>query len=119
MAGICRDGIEAVISVKEVFEGAEVLATKTRIASHIRIGIVSPRFTHDLRRTMATSVAGIGFTGELIGKVLNHVDRSVTAIYNQHHYDREKQQALEAWERKLLAIVTGEKVGNVVEFRQG
>ena len=72
---------------------------------------------HDLRRTMATSIAGIGFTGELIGKVLNHVDRSVTAIYNQHHYDREKQQALEAWDRKLLAIVSGEKVGNVVEFK--
>jgi integrase len=72
---------------------------------------------HDLRRTMATNLAGMGFSGELVGKVLNHVDRSVTAIYNQHHYDREKQQALEAWERKLRAIVTGEKVENVVDFK--
>jgi hypothetical protein len=31
----------------------------------------------------------------VIAKVLNHVDRGVTAIYDRHSYDEEKRVALE------------------------
>jgi len=63
---------------------------------------------HDLRRTCATHLAAIGFTDEVIDAVLNHVKKGVIRTYNLHRYDREKQLALETWERKLKAIVIGE-----------
>jgi len=38
---------------------------------------------------------------------LNHGERDVTAIYDRHSYDPEKRTALEAWGRRLDAIVSG------------
>jgi integrase len=41
-----------------------------------------------------------------ISKVLNHTSQGITGkVYNRHHYDAEKQQALEIWERKLKGIL--------------
>jgi hypothetical protein len=42
-------------------------------------------------------MASMGFPSSVIGKVLNHIDRSVTALhYNRYDYDAEKRKALEA-----------------------
>jgi integrase len=77
------------------------------------------KFTpHDLRRTCATCMAELGFTDEIIGAVLNHKKATVTGIYNQYRYDKEKQAALEAWNRKLSQIVTGKKPEKVVNIRE-
>ena len=57
---------------------------------------------HDLRRTAVSNIASLGF-GALVGKVLNHKERGVTAVYDRHSYDQEKRQALEAWGRRLKA----------------
>jgi len=44
----------------------------------------------------------------------NHVKQGVIKVYNQYRYDKEKQAAMENWERKLKSL-TGDKVaGNVV-----
>ena len=44
----------------------------------------------------------------LVGsKILNHVERGITAVYDRHSYDLEKRHALETWGRKLQAIVGG------------
>ena len=65
------------------------------------------KFTpHDLRRTAATFMASMGFMDEIIDAVLNHVKQGIIRTYNRHGYDKEKQQALEAWERKLKSIIT-------------
>lgn len=69
---------------------------------------------HDLRRTAATNLAKLGFTEDVIGEVLNHTRQGVTATYNRHRYDKEKQKAMEAWERKLATILKKKKVDNVV-----
>jgi len=62
---------------------------------------------HDLRRTVGSRLAGLGFSEELIGRLLNHAKRGVTAtVYNQHAYEAEKRTALEAWARELDRIVT-------------
>jgi hypothetical protein len=37
----------------------------------------------------------------------NHAERDVTAVYDRHSYDPEKRTALDAWGRRLEAIVTG------------
>jgi hypothetical protein len=63
-------------------------------------------------------MAELGFTDEIIGAVLNHKKATVTGIYNQYRYDKEKQAALEAWNRKLSQIVTGKKPEKVVNIRE-
>ena len=40
-------------------------------------------------------------------KILNHMDRDVTAIYDRYSYDREKRAALKAWAKRVDAIVSG------------
>ena len=80
-----------------------------------RIGI--DQFTpHDLRRTAATFMSQLGEHDEIIDAILNHAKKGIIATYNQNRYDREKQQALESWERKLLAIITGKGKDNVVSI---
>ena len=71
-----------------------------------RIGVddLSP---HDLRRSAATRMAGLGVNRLVLSKVLNHVDRSVTGRYDTFHYTDEKRAALERWGRKLEEIIMG------------
>ena len=75
---------------------------------------------HDLRRTAATFMGSMGYMDEIIDAVLNHVKQGVIRTYNRHGYDKEKQMALEAWERKLVSIVseTG-RTDNIVNFPSG
>jgi len=73
-----------------------------------------PWFTpHDLRRTAASMMTALGIPRLHVSKVLNHTDRDITAIYDQHDYFAEKKQALETWADHLRAIITG-KAAKVV-----
>lgn len=69
---------------------------------------------HDLRRTAATHMTEMGISRLVVSKILNHIDSSITAIYDRHSYDAEKRNALELWSRKLKEIVFNEKVRNIV-----
>ncbi|MBF0358849.1 MAG: tyrosine-type recombinase/integrase [Magnetococcales bacterium] len=64
---------------------------------------------HDLRRTAASHMTALGVSRLVVSKILNHVDRSVTAIYDRHSYDKEKREALDAWAKKLNEIVAGKQ----------
>ena len=64
---------------------------------------------HDLRRTAASHMASMGIQRLVISKILNHVERGVTAVYERHSYDHEKRQALEAWDRRLRGILNGKQ----------
>jgi integrase len=93
-------------------DNADCKADGNVLADKNLLGVV--HFTpHDLRRTAATFMAKAGEMDEVIDAVLNHVKQGVIKVYNQYRYDREKQAALEAWERKLRQIVTGKKADNV------
>ena len=98
--------------------GAPVRQTdkpKKRLVAASDVAFVS----HDLRRTASSHITSIGFARFIAGKVLNHVESGVTAVYDRHSYDQEKRQALEAWGRKVMALVSAE-TGTVVPFqRQG
>ena len=75
---------------------------------------------HDLRRTAASLMTGMGIPRLTVKKILNHVERDVTATYDRHSYDQEKRQALDAWGQRLIEIVSGEpKASNVVSLEQG
>jgi integrase len=67
---------------------------------------------HDLRRSVCTHLAKMGFSPLVIGSVVNH--RQVTksgvtlGVYVQYDYAREKREALELWADRLAAIVSGD-----------
>ncbi|EKE01487.1 MAG: integrase family protein [uncultured bacterium] len=61
---------------------------------------------HDLRRTAASHMTASGVSRLVVSKLLNHVENSVTAIYDRHSYDKEKKQAMEMWGEKFRDIVS-------------
>jgi integrase len=72
---------------------------------------------HDLRRTAATNMARAGVQRFVIARVLGHVDRAVTGVYDRYEYLNEKRTALEAWDRQLTAILKSKPAArNVVTF---
>jgi integrase len=100
-------------------KGKPVIGTDGNQTMNNRFSI--DHFTpHDLRRTAATFMAQSGEMDEVIDAVLNHAKQGVIKVYNQYRYDKEKQMALEKWERKLLSIVTeSQKKDNVVNIHVG
>ena len=72
---------------------------------------------HDLRRTGATNMARLGVPGSTIGRVLNHAQRGVTAIYDRHSYLPEKHHALDIWSSKLASIIRPTDDEKVVPLR--
>jgi integrase len=63
---------------------------------------------HDLRRTAATGMARAGVQRFIVARVLGHVDRSVTGVYDRHEYLSEKRWALDTWARKVMAVLTAQ-----------
>jgi integrase len=66
---------------------------------------VKPFTPHDLRRTAASHMTALGVSRLVVSKLLNHVENSVTAIYDRHSYDKEKRAAVDAWSTKLKEIL--------------
>ena len=77
-----------------------------------------PHFTpHDLRRSAATRWAEMEINGDMIDRLQNHITKQkqgVGHVYNRYSYAKEKQLALEQWERKLLSIITGSDTAKVI-----
>lgn len=61
---------------------------------------------HDLRRTFATRVAGLGAELHVVEKCLNHTLGGVLAIYNRHDYAVERERATQLWADELARIVS-------------
>lgn len=75
----------------------------------------------DLRRTISTRLAALGFSTEVIDKVTNHKRPGVTARhYNKHRYLAEVRDALTAWDRALARILAGKPMvdAKVVPMRR-
>ena len=67
---------------------------------------------HDLRRTVATGMAGAGVPRDHVARVLNHrslTHSTVTAVYDRHGYDAEKRAALDAWDAAIALATSGER----------
>lgn len=66
---------------------------------------------HDIRRTIATRLAGLGFHYEIIERLLGHSVGGGRAIVNYDHFDyrERKLEALQAWERELLKICCSQR----------
>jgi integrase len=98
--------------------------TKAKVRLDARIaestGKPLPHWTpHDLRRTCATGMAGLGVQPHVIEAVLNHVSghrSGVAGIYNRATYAAEKAQALALWAAHVTALITGQE-SNIVPLR--
>ncbi len=80
---------------------------------------IEPWTLHDLRRSAATGMAGLNIPPHVVDKILNHSTgtiRGVAAVYNRHQYLEERQNALDAWGRFLMGLVTPQPT-NVTQLR--
>jgi integrase len=72
--------------------------------------------SHDLRRTAASLMTGMGISRLTVGKILNHVEQGITRVYDRYSYDQEKRITLDKWAARLEQILTGKRA-KVVSLR--
>ena len=60
---------------------------------------------HDLRRTFATRLAGLGVEPHVVEKCLNHTMQGVAGIYNREDYAERRIAAAEQWANELTRII--------------
>ncbi|WP_416896325.1 MAG: tyrosine-type recombinase/integrase [Minwuia sp.] len=78
----------------------------------------APWRTHDLRRTAASGMAGMGFGPHVVERVLNHVSGAqggLVGVYQRHDYRKERRAALEAWGKHVAGLIEP-RTGNVVDI---
>lgn len=69
---------------------------------------VEPWRLHDLRRAAATHMVRLGAREEVVGRVLNHAVKGLTArVYALHSYGPEKREALDRWANDILGRCAG------------
>lgn len=110
-----------------VFPGHRVspmsVSSFAQLVERIRLSLKMQDFTsHDLRRTAATRMAGLGIPPHVVEALLNHASGTVSgvaAIYNRHNYAAEKKRALLQWAREIERIASDEPKGKVVAMRKG
>jgi integrase len=71
------------------------------------VGEIAPYTLHDLRRTVRTRLSEL-VSVNVAERVIAHTLTGVHKVYDLHTYDDEKREALERWERRLLAILAPE-----------
>lgn len=65
---------------------------------------------HDIRRTIATQLASLGVSSDVIGRVLNHAPKGVTAeVYMWHDFMPEKRRALNGLGR-LISLMADDYI---------
>ena len=80
--------------------------------------IETPFTPHDLRRTSATLIAGLFGRRDLTKLCLNHVDNSITAVYDQYAYSKEKEMAINALNKAIEIIINCKNVESIPSFDQ-
>jgi integrase len=73
---------------------------------------------HDLRRTVASGMAGLKIALPVIEKCLNHSSgtfRGIVGVYQRHRFADEKRDALEAWAAHVERLIN--PVDNVVPMQ--
>jgi integrase len=82
---------------------------------------VVPHFTlHDLRRTAATGMAGLGIAPHVVDRILNHTGGTISgvaAVYNRFEYLAERQAALLLWARHIETLVEPSNVVTLAAAR--
>ena len=72
------------------------------------IGPIAPWTFHDLRRTVASGMAGLGVAPHVVDRILNHrsgVVKGVARVYQRFEYVSERAAALNLWAAHVLKLV--------------
>lgn len=93
--------------------GTPIASNAIAQAVRLKLQITGAPWTpHDIRRTVATGMAGQDIAPHIIEAVLNHISgfkSGVSGVYNRFRYEAEKRRALDIWAEHLDAITTGRK----------
>jgi integrase len=82
-------------------------------------GAVKPFQLRDVRRTVATGMAGIGIEPHHVEAVLSHYGghrAGVAGVYNRASYTSEIARALQRWADHVEQLVSGKKPSSVVKL---
>lgn len=93
--------------------GTPIASNAIAQAVRLKLQITEESWTpHDIRRTVATGMAGQEIAPHIIEAVLNHISgfrSGVAGTYNRHRYEAEKRRALDIWAEHLDTTTTGRK----------
>jgi integrase len=93
---------------------------KTRLDARIGESI-APWILHDIRRSVASGLAGLGVNLPVIERLLNHVSGSfagIVGVYQKYNFAEEMRAAMERWGRHVEAIASGEMAAKVVLLKK-
>ena len=85
-------------------------ATKKR---HDELSGVRGWVLHDLRRTVATGMAGLGVAPHVADKILNHQSGTISgiaAVYQRHEFLAERKTAVELWSSHVEAVLSTARI---------
>jgi integrase len=131
IVGLSREILEQRLS--DVEKGPLFLLEKGVVATSAHLGhyLLTRRtrlpiatFTsHDLRRTFATVLAEMGIALDLVAAIVGHESGGRDTRTLVRHYVRtdmleRKAHALQVWDERLRAIVTGEEAAKVVRLEK-
>ncbi|KQX20993.1 hypothetical protein ASD01_29715 [Ensifer sp. Root423] len=86
---------------------SNAIAQAVRLKLQVAKGHWTP---HDIRRTVATGMAGAGVAPHIVEAVLNHISgfkAGVAGVYNRATYEPEKRAALALWAKELNKLISG------------
>jgi integrase len=90
---------------------------KQRLDQHMQAK--APWTFHDVRRSVASHMAGLGEPVEVIEKVLAHrsnVFRGIVSTYQRHSYVPQMRAALERWSERVDELVRGVPPSRVIDI---
>jgi integrase len=130
LVGLARTIIEARVGDGPLFPSdvGGVLtsaAVGTALLSRRRQLPIAAFRSHDLRRTAASLMYELGISRDTISAIVGHADegergsRTLIRHYLKSDLIERKRRALEAWDARLHAIISGAPVGNVVRLSHG
>lgn len=72
---------------------------------------VKPWRIHDLRRTAATGMAGLGFSPHIVERVLNHMSGAqggIVGVYQRFEFVSERRQAINSWSEYISRLIVAQ-----------
>jgi len=94
---------------KEPFIFAGERGKRERAALATKLALDDFKAGKDIRRTAATILGENGIDRFVIGRVLNHVEKSITRVYDRASYDPQKRVASDTLGRVLTQILENKK----------
>ena len=94
-----------------------------RLISELNGGEPIPAWTlHDIRRSAASGLAGLGVNLPVIERCLNHVSGSfagIVGVYQRYDFADEMRAAMERWGRHVEQLAGRKTAANIIELKRG